>query len=194
MSVTLNFLLCLYLENWETEDYVRDIMQGSAQCRACLQRSSRPPDIQGRWEELRTRPRMTRVSRDLAETISTVWIRLEYERQRQHLSLGRLSQQSHECQRSSLEDGWAQRRIKLEFDASWTVSLKVHVENKTLFVLLFCFPALSRVKISWVPSSRREMEKVQRMERRRFGGASRLGSPPGCTGPMRQTHLVWMLN
>lgn len=107
----------------------------------------------GRWKELRTRPRMTRVSRDLAETISTVWIRLEYERQRQHLSLGRLSQLSHECQRSSLEEGWAQRRIKLEFDASWTISLKVHVENKTLFVLLFCFPPLSRVKISWVPSS-----------------------------------------
>ena len=32
----------------------------------------------GRWEELCTRPRMTRVSRDLAEMISTVWIRPEY--------------------------------------------------------------------------------------------------------------------
>lgn len=42
-----SLLLCSYLENCETLNYVGNVIQGGSQCKPVFQRDSRLPDIQG---------------------------------------------------------------------------------------------------------------------------------------------------
>lgn len=118
-----------------------NIIQGSAQDRAILKKVQDHLATRGRWEEHCPPTRMPGVGCDLAEVVSTIQMGLSMRSALVAASVpGKMAPTIPECQWDSRGEDWACRRIKLEFDASHTVSLKVCVENKPLFVISFFSP------------------------------------------------------
>lgn len=94
------FKLCSYLENCEIQNYVENVNQDSAPCRAVLQRSSRPLDVQGEAERMLCSDQDDTRELQPCRGESTARVGLEEENHHQphhhHLSTGMLSQQSRE--------------------------------------------------------------------------------------------------
>ena len=122
--------------------------------------------------------KMTGVSCDLAEMISMAWMGLESRHPHPHLSVGRLSQQSHEV--SVKVPGGSQDQCRLNLSSMhWRQSLMAHVE--TSLYLFYCawfyFPPLSRVKMSWISSTPERKERLLKDGKNKTGRASSLGAP-----------------